>query len=78
MCSSPKKCYLLFYFGNTFLDEESQCDEAELSKDGEEGLDVSQSSYAPDLDSFEHITEDMCLEETLYFFARSDREKEHW
>uniref|UniRef100_A0A6A7FXD1 Testis-expressed sequence 2 protein-like n=2 Tax=Hirondellea gigas TaxID=1518452 RepID=A0A6A7FXD1_9CRUS len=36
------------------------------------------ASAAADLDSFEEVTKDMCMEQTLYLFARSDREKDDW
>lgn len=32
----------------------------------------------PELESFEQITEEMCQDRTLYFFARADREKDDW
>ena len=39
---------------------------------------ISQEDLEDELESFEQITQDMCVEKTLYLFARSDREKDDW
>ncbi|KAA0195473.1 hypothetical protein HAZT_HAZT006122 [Hyalella azteca] len=59
-------------------DDEENEKKSTISEEDESAGGIDATLGAAELDSFEHVTEDMCFEEQLYFFARSDRDKEIW
>ena len=67
-------CPCLFNLQHLFLKNDfSVVDYDEVEKTAAKKCDEEADS-----DSFEEVTQEMCTEKTIYFFARADREKDDW